>query len=328
MMSSHKGSTLASSKDIGSNVSFSPKLQESDVSALVSSVGVASHNKSVWLYIPNIMCYVRIALSFSSIYTSSHIYSVPTRGESCPGSVIFFLLTIAAWVASFILDHCDGKLARKYNQCSELGILLDIIADNLLRTSSYLGCVVTHYGKTLILIDAKENDLVSQITNGWVLVCVCLLLSSMEWITLLATQLVTLHRKKKHWKNVSEVEDLIEKRNDNDNVEEQKLLVEENSIDMQDSSSPPWWIESIFRNNFYNPLGVITIYGSMGCGLAHFLFINRNILGSIIPSWTIPCIDVAILFAYIGRVFALVCEVYFCLDLFQLIIQLDYNKKE
>ena len=177
--------------------------------------------------------------------------------------------------------------------------------------------------------DAKENDLVSQITKGWVLVCVCLLLSSMEWITLLATQLVTLHRKKKHWKNVSEVEDLIEKSNDDDKIfiEEKNLLVEEERIDMQDSSSPPWWIESIFRNNFHNPLGVITIYGSMGCGLAHFLFINRDILGSIIPSF-IPCIHIAILFAYIGRVLALLCEVYFCYDLFQLIIQLDYNKKE
>ncbi|GFH44850.1 hypothetical protein CTEN210_01324 [Chaetoceros tenuissimus] len=276
------------------------------------------------------MCYARIALSFASIYTASQIYTVQTGSEPCPGSVIFFLLTITSWVASFILDHFDGKLARKYNQCSDLGILLDIIADNLLRTSSYLGCVVTYYGKNLILDDAKENNVVSQITNGWILVCTCLLLSSMEWITLLATQLVTLHRKKKHWKNVSEAEDLFEKSNDNDNIhiEEKKLLLEEECMEMHDSSKTPWWIESIFRNNFHNPLGVITIYGSMGCGLANFFFINGDILRSVIPSWTIPCIHIAILFAYIGRVLALLCEVYFCYDLFQLIIQLDYNKKE
>ena len=58
----------------------------------------------------------------------------------------FFLFTVAAWS-----DFLDGFLARRYNITSNLGSLLDLLADKVL-VSSILIYLVFHTGNIFLLI--------------------------------------------------------------------------------------------------------------------------------------------------------------------------------
>jgi CDP-diacylglycerol--inositol 3-phosphatidyltransferase len=64
-------------------------------------------------YYANIICYIRLALTFlASLLFPRHSYLA---------SFIIF--------TSVLLDYFDGPIARKYNQCSNLGAILDWISD-------------------------------------------------------------------------------------------------------------------------------------------------------------------------------------------------------
>lgn len=112
------------------------------------------------LYVPNIMGYARIFLAFTGLYISS----------SRPVAAIW------TWLASASLDAMDGIVARALNQTSSLGILIDICADNMLRSSIWMAAAIS--GK-------------SPMTT----VMACLFIS-VEWTTMLATQLSA----DMHWK--------------------------------------------------------------------------------------------------------------------------------
>ena len=60
--------------------------------------------------------------------------------------ISFFLFTAAAWT-----DFLDGFLARRYNITSNLGSLLDLLADKIL-VSSVLIFLVFHTGNIYLLI--------------------------------------------------------------------------------------------------------------------------------------------------------------------------------
>ena len=69
-----------------------------------------------WNTIPNWLCFLRIALIpvFSVLFVKDHFISA------------FIIMAIAA-----LTDLFDGKIARKFNQVSNLGKILDPIADKL-----------------------------------------------------------------------------------------------------------------------------------------------------------------------------------------------------
>ena len=69
-----------------------------------------------WNTIPNWLCFLRIALIpiFSVLFIKEHYI------------IAFVLMIIAA-----VTDLLDGKIARKYNMLSNLGKILDPIADKL-----------------------------------------------------------------------------------------------------------------------------------------------------------------------------------------------------
>ena len=122
----------------------------------------------VYLYIPNILGYARIVLAFYGIYLS---------GSNPVGAVVTF-------VVSASLDLVDGILARRLQQTSSLGIVLDIGADNILRTCCWIAAACHEDASPLL------KTLASAI--------VCL-----EWITMLATQLHAAHSQV-HWKSERE----------------------------------------------------------------------------------------------------------------------------
>lgn len=150
----------------------------------------------VALYIPNFMGYARIMLAFIGLYLSS----------SRPVAAIW------TWLASASLDLLDGIVARFLNQTSELGILIDICADNILRCSIWIAASLSQ--------------------NSSLTATIACLFVSVEWTTMLATQLGSADNT--HWK---------------------------------DKRKDPWLIRTCFHNNFRNPLGMLVIYGLFSAGM-------------------------------------------------------------
>lgn len=88
------------------------------------------------------------------------------------------LAALLVFVINVALDSLDGYVARRLNQTSQLGAMLDIFADNVLRSCMWVSSA---------LLDAR-------------LALPALLCLSVEWATLLATQLVVQREDGRHWK--------------------------------------------------------------------------------------------------------------------------------
>ena len=118
----------------------------------------------VYLYIPNLLGYARIGLAFYGMYLSG--------GKPVEAVVTF--------VISASLDLFDGILARALNQTSSLGVVLDIAADNILRTCGWIAAACHEEASSTLK------------TLAAAIICV-------EWITMLSTQLHAAHSQE-HWK--------------------------------------------------------------------------------------------------------------------------------
>jgi phosphatidylglycerophosphate synthase len=116
------------------------------------------------LYIPNLLGYARIILAFVGLHLS----------KTQPGAAF------CVWIISATLDLFDGILARRLDQCSSLGVLIDIAADNILRTTVWVA----------VADESFYGVLVSFII-------------SLEWITMTCTQLHA-SQSGTHWKTERE----------------------------------------------------------------------------------------------------------------------------
>lgn len=87
----------------------------------MTNMAVRSASDIYWFY-PNLTGYARVILTLAS-------FCVPEE------PTIFFPL----YVASFLMDALDGHLARKYDQCSRFGAVLDMVTD---RFSTAILCVI------------------------------------------------------------------------------------------------------------------------------------------------------------------------------------------
>ncbi|KDO17789.1 hypothetical protein SPRG_16809 [Saprolegnia parasitica CBS 223.65] len=67
----------------------------------------------VYLYIPNLIGYVRVALTAYSFYVAETDWKT----------------SIICYAFSFICDYFDGFFARWFNQCSTFGAVLDMVTD-------------------------------------------------------------------------------------------------------------------------------------------------------------------------------------------------------
>ena len=74
--------------------------------------------------IPNILCYIRIILIPIFIYVYAN-----AKNE------VDYYLAAAIIFLSGVTDFCDGFIARKFNQVTELGKLIDPIADKLTQSA-------------------------------------------------------------------------------------------------------------------------------------------------------------------------------------------------
>ena len=271
-----------------------------------------SSSTSKWpivLYIPNLMCYLRIILAFIGLYysllqqqittpqgtiTIRIATSTDTEATQHNPSPDVILKAIYIWLFSQSLDFFDGIIARKLNQCSNVGILLDIIADNILRTTTWIAAIIIS-SASLCISDTSNPSTSSFFFFGGayyniIIIIVGTFIICIEWITLLCTQLHSKEGGGKHWKSNRE--------------------------------NDPWFIRQVFKNNFKNPLGSLVLYGLYGSSL--FVYgSNYYILYNHIPYF-----DLLKYTAYIGRCLAMFVEVYLCSNYFQLQLQISSVKEK
>lgn len=273
-------------------------------------------NTPIPLYVPNLLCYMRIILSFASIYFASIIHNSDRP-------LLYILLTAFALILAAALDHIDGKIARYYNQCSSLGVLLDIIADNILRGCSWIVCIIASISQSI-----KRND---SSDLPFIVPMIAVAFISIEWMTMFSTQMLTLQRDKSHWKELPKSTDKESGRTCTAS-EKSPLHNEEMGEIRNQKKAPtsvtttPWLIEQIFRNNFCNVLGVVTIYGSMAGGINYFLHLERDPLLETFP-WLEFILNASVVIACVGRLLALYAEAWFCFDYFRFIVGQDVEKK-
>ncbi len=103
--------------------------------------------------LPNILSLTRIVLAFVFAILLFNSYKIPAAG--------IFLLAV-------ITDVLDGYLARKYNQVTTLGKILDPAADRLLALLAFLILYLNHSLPTGLAIFAIFYHLF--IILGWVII--------------------------------------------------------------------------------------------------------------------------------------------------------------
>jgi len=94
----------------------------------------------VLVYIPNLIGYLRVALTLTSIVLMI----------CYPG---YWVIAIAFYLASFVGDLFDGMAARKFDQCSSFGGLIDMVTDRC-STAGLLCVLSREYSNepTLVLV--------------------------------------------------------------------------------------------------------------------------------------------------------------------------------
>ena len=225
----------------------------------------------VALYIPNILCYIRIITAFWGLLYKDH----------------HPVAALTIWLASAALDLFDGILARLLHQTSRLGILLDICADNVLRTCMWVAAA------------SQYPD------HPTLLVLTCIVIST-EWFTFLTTQLHAQQPKQQP-------------------QEQQQQLQKEQ--DRQDPhwklarTKDPWWIRIVFQGGFRNPLGGWIIYSLFATPLIVWLSDHPTI------HIHIPFFHIWKYTAYAGRIGALMIEWYLSCSFLAQIIDDDDDSK-
>ncbi|XP_059452871.1 probable CDP-diacylglycerol--inositol 3-phosphatidyltransferase 2 [Corylus avellana] len=99
---------------------------------------------SVYLYIPNIVGYIRVimnCIAFAQCFSNKKLFSV----------LYFF---------SFVCDGVDGWCARKFNQVSTFGAVLDMITDRI-STACLLVILSQVYRPGLIFLSLLALDIAS-----------------------------------------------------------------------------------------------------------------------------------------------------------------------
>ncbi|KAK9117721.1 hypothetical protein Sjap_016668 [Stephania japonica] len=99
---------------------------------------------SIYLYIPNIIGYIRI---FVNCYAFAR----------CLNNKKLFVLL---YFISFVLDGLDGWCARKFNQVSTLGAVLDMVVDRV-STNSLLVILSQYYSPGLFFLAFLGLDISS-----------------------------------------------------------------------------------------------------------------------------------------------------------------------
>lgn len=102
------------------------------------------------LYIPNVLCYLRIIFTF--LFLAFYLIPEGIYIEYTNNPFTGIYLSCAMMVLASYTDFLDGFIARKYKQSSHLGRILDPIADKLLQFIVAIGLCVKFYMYPVVFI--------------------------------------------------------------------------------------------------------------------------------------------------------------------------------
>jgi phosphatidylglycerophosphate synthase len=128
--------------------------------------------KPILLYWPNVIGYVRLALTVAAV-------ALHTGADS-------LAQTLTLLLATTLLDHVDGKVARLLGETSRVGVFIDVVVDNVTRACTYVLAVAA-------------TDAVADARGARFTVLLACLLIAVEWITFASTHAASLIAKR-HWK--------------------------------------------------------------------------------------------------------------------------------
>mmetsp|Transcript_16712 Transcript_16712/g.21718 ORF Transcript_16712/g.21718 Transcript_16712/m.21718 type:complete len:254 (+) Transcript_16712:279-1040(+) len=178
---------------------------------------VVSKHIPVLLYVPNLLGYLRIILALTSLK-----YCITDPDWN-----------IILMIVSCLLDMIDGPLARRLDQCSQFGVWVDIVADNLLRTISWLQAIYVS-GQ---LEDNERGHCNSTLFVGSIIICT-------EWLAMHCIICMAKEKKQSHWKDQEQLQE--------SSFWKKKLNMVKRAY---------------FANNFKNPVGIVGIFGMFGSGI-------------------------------------------------------------
>ena len=113
----------------------------------MSEINKGTGLRNEFFTIPNILVYIRVLLVPVFVY----IY-ITARSDSD------YYIALAVMIIAFLTDFFDGKIARKFNLVTDLGKILDPIADKLYQFAVAI-CLVVKYPlmfRVVVIIFIKE----------------------------------------------------------------------------------------------------------------------------------------------------------------------------
>lgn len=271
------GSIPASAREVSADTDATGGHKHGDgtsSSVLPTKDSPSSTTWPVALYVPNILGYLRILLSFYGLLLQR---KRPHRA-------------LNVWIAAALLDLFDGIAARRLNQCSQFGILLDIVADNILRSIVWISTMMH-----------TRSEVDGIVCAGTVIIC-------LEWITMVCTQSNQTNTQQKdesvHWKDVKRKSDETENKN---------------------KSPPPFWVAAVFKNNFRTPPGILAIYGLFVAPFGSFVWYADQIQQSTWPYQLLSerIILILLKISYVGRLLSAMVELWLCCDYLNVVIARD-----
>lgn len=231
----------------------------------------------VALYIPNLFGYLRILLSF---------YGFNLALKQQPNKALNL------WITAALLDLVDGLAARKLNQCSQFGMVLDVVADNILRSIVWFASII----ELLKHNPTKTHQ-----------ACVWTAIIFLEWVTMFCSQSNRGNKKDNqhiHWKDVH-------KRSDN----------------LDSHGPPPLWVQAVFKNNFRTLPGVLVVYGLFVAPFGSYVWYSDNFdISRLNALLSIGVIRTLIQIAYVGRCLSALVEAWLCYDFIRDVIAKDKHK--
>ena len=106
----------------------------------------------MYAYAPNLVGYARIALAICALRTAF------ADVRTC----------LLCYFASFACDELDGRLARRYDQCSEFGRALDMITDRLATSGLLVVLAMEHREWYATCVGLLALDVASHWTHAYV----------------------------------------------------------------------------------------------------------------------------------------------------------------
>ena len=106
----------------------------------INNIEPTMKNIKVLFYVPNIICYLRIIVSFYSVSILQQQQKIAAATNTTDDTAYISMgrfYVVLVCIAMFT-DLLDGYFARLLNQCSNTGVFLDVVADNILRTSLWM----------------------------------------------------------------------------------------------------------------------------------------------------------------------------------------------